>query len=281
MRLKKGMPKIVLIVIPLIIILFVSVYAIISANKPAEVIDKEEMENEIEIVPYSDFNWSCLSQDERRKYEDDKYTSMFGIDVSTFQDAINWNKVKNDGVEFAFIRLGYRGAQEGALHIDTEFENNYEKALENGLKIGVYWYSQPVDEQEVIEEAHFVLNAIKDKHLDFPIVYDLEETMYYDGTVSRIHDFTKEQFTSFAKVFCEEIKKYHHDVMIYTGLHWSEDNYNMDELIDYPIWLAQYSSVPTFDYPFVMWQYTEDGQVDGINTSVDYDILFIQKNDQN
>lgn len=279
MRLKKEMPKILLVIIPCIVIIGISILAIISANKPQPIV--EEVVEEIPIVPYSDFHWTYLTGEDRLKYEDDNYTSMFGIDVATFQDDIDWKKVKEDGVEFAFLRLGYRGATEGILHVDDTFEANYKGCIDNNIKVGVYWYSQPANEQEAIEEAQFVLKVLDGRHLDFPIAYDLEETVFADGTPSRLHGFSRYQYTQMAKAFCEEIKKYHQDVMIYTGLYWSEACYNMDELSEYPVWFAQYASLPMFDRPFVMWQYSEEGIVDGIDTATDFDILFIQKSDQN
>ena len=214
-------------------------------------------------------------------YEDDKYTSLFGIDVSAHQGTIDWQKVKAAGVDFAFIRIGYRGAIEAILHEDEEFRNNYQGATENDIITGIYWYSQPINEQEAIEEADYVLELLGDRHLDLPIVFDLEETEFYDGSISRLHDLTKEEYTKMAVAFCREIQKNHHDVMIYTNYYWANNNYNWEELEGIPVWFAQYASEPLFKRPYVIWQYADFGHVDGINTDADLDIMFIQKNDQN
>lgn len=283
MRFKKEILKspifIICVIIAIIALGLYLVDLITAGNTPTIEVEQEEI---IDIVPYTDYDWNNLNKDNMfYTYEDDKYTSMIGIDVAAHQETINWKKVKEAGVEFAYIRLGYRGASEGILHTDLEFEKNYKGATENGIKVGVYWYSQPATVEEVIEEAQYVLDVLGDRKLDLPIAYDFEETEFYDGTISRMHGMSGSDRTKMAVTFCNEILKNHHDVMIYTNLYWAETFYNWKELEDYPIWFAHYTTYPGFDKPFVMWQYSDDGHVDGIDRSVDLDILFIRKNDQN
>lgn len=280
MRLKKEIQKtpVLMIVIVMLIIIVVVLIARLFINDDSNQIINEEP---IEIIPYSDYDWSKLKRDKYLTYEDDNYKSMVGIDVAAHQEKIDWKKVKDAGIEFAYIRLGYRGASEGLLHTDLEFENNYKGAIENGIKVGVYWYSQPTNIQEVINEANYVVKVLDGRHIDLPIAYDFEETEFSDGTISRMHGMSGKDRTNMAVTFCNEILKNHYDVMIYTNLYWAETYYDWNELNDYPIWYAQYATYPSFDKPFVMWQYQDDGHVDGIDHDVDLDILFIQKNDQN
>lgn len=250
------------------------------------VMNKEEIVEEygekIEIVPYTNYDWSHLKKNDLRySYEDDNYTSMFGIDVAAHQDKINWSKVKEAGVEFAYIRLGYRGALEGILHTDEQFERNYKGASDNEIKLGVYWYAQPANIYEAVEEAKYVLDVLGDRNIDLPIVLDFEETEFYTGELSRMHDMSPTDRTKVAKAFCDEIIKNNHEVIIYTNLYWAETFYDWNVLSDYPVWYAQYATYPNFDKPFVMWQYTDNGYIDGIDRNVDFDILFICKNDQN
>lgn len=264
----------------LIILLFVATIALAtsSSNKP-EVSEEPE---QIVIVPYTDYDWSKLSKDNNHyKYEDENYTSMFGIDVAAHQETIDWKKVKEAGVEFAYIRLGYRGAVEGILHTDLEFEKNYKGATENGIKVGVYWYAQPANIQEIVEEAKYVISVLNNRKLDLPIAFDFEETEFNDGSISRMHGMSGSERTKMAVTFCNEILKNHYDVMIYTNLYWAETFYNWKELEDYPIWYAQYATYPNFNRPLVMWQYDDNGHIDGIDRSVDLDLLFIRKSDQN
>ena len=262
----------------IVIILFASI-AIPFSNKSQI---EDNTQQDIVIIPYTDYDFSKLKKENNHyEYEDDNYQSMFGIDVSAHQDIINWKKAKEDGVEFVYIRLGYRGASEGVLHTDVEFENNYKRAVENDIKVGIYWYSQPIDTYEVKQEVRYVLDVLDGRPLDLPIVYDLEETEFYDGTISRLHDTTKQERTAMAETFCSEMTNLGYDCMIYTNLYWTEHYYDLSKLADYPIWIADYHDTPTYDKSFRMWQYTDAGAVPGIQHPVDFDVLFIRKNDQN
>ena len=234
-----------------------------------------------DVIPYTDYDFSNLKGKEILSYEDDKYYSMFGIDVSAHQDKIDWQKVKEAGVEFAYIRLGYRGAEKGILKPDEEFERNYEEARKQGIKVGIYWYSQPLQSNEAIEEARHVLRVLNGRHLDLPIVYDLEET-YLEDRPSRIAHLDPYQRTICAKDFMKVINnESDYSTMIYTNLYWAENYYNWYMLQGVDIWYAQYSSYPQFNQPIKMWQYSETGHIDGIDGYVDLDIMFIQKSDQN
>lgn len=228
---------------------------------------------------YTLYNPMCFSGDNILSYEDENYTSEFGIDVSTFQDDIDWQKVKQAGVSFCFIRIGRRGAQDGMLHIDSEFEQNYQGAIENNIKVGVYFFSQAISEQEAIEEADYVIKLLNGRKLDLPIVYDLEEASV--NFTPRTADLDRQQATDNAIAFCEEIKKYNHDAMIYTYLYWTDNYYDMEKLKEYDIWFAQYNiQCPQLTFPFKVWQYSNTGKIPGIEPNVDLDIMFIKKNDQ-
>ena len=271
MKKKKKNKIITYLTILICISLFITfLYLILFKNK-------DEEDNDIVLVPYNDYDFSKLSNHPYLTYEDDRYTSMFGIDVAAHQETIDWKKVKESGVEFAYIRLGYRGASEGKLNVDLEFERNYLEATKNDIKVGVYWYSQPINTEEAIEEAKFVLDVLDGRHLDLPIVYDFEETILPNDKISRIHDMNKQERTEVAEAFCEYMISAKQDVMLYTYLDWSENYYEEYLLEKYPIWFAQYEEYPQFEKPFVMWQYCDEGQIDGIEHKCDLDIMFILK----
>lgn len=213
----------------------------------------------------------------RFSYEDENYTSLFGIDVSTYQNEIDWKKVKEDGVDFVFIRIGRRGATSGLLYEDDLFETNYAGARENGLKVGVYFFSQAVSEKEAREEADWVRKHLSGKQIDLPVVYDCEEVYLKDET-PRMEGLDKEQITANAKAFAERIARHRYETIIYTNAYWAEEVYDMNELSDIPVWLAQYDvEIPVFEHPFVIWQYTDSGQIDGIEGPVDLNIMFLPK----
>ena len=213
-------------------------------------------------------------------YEDDHFTSMFGIDVSEHQNNIDWRKVKDDSVEFAYLRIGRRGATEGKLYPDEHFEENYNGVIANGIKLGVYFFSQAIDEKEAIEEAHWVLDTLNGRKVDLPIVYDCEE-VHMDDAVSRITLLEKEQLTRNAIAFMEEIKKNGYDAMFYAYPYWASTYIDMEKLKDYPLWYAQYDGTESsFEYPVTIWQYSAEGTINGIEGETDLNIMFTRKNDQ-
>lgn len=269
-------------ILGVVIVMILGAIALISylfEDEP-EIIEEKVIEIP-ERKPYIDYYDNCFSNYPYLKYEDDDYTSMFGIDVAAHQETIDWKKVKEAGVEFAYIRLGYRGALEGIMHIDDEFENNYMGATKNGIKVGIYWYAQPSNEIESIEEANFVLDVLNGRHLDLPIAYDFEETEFYTGELSRMHGMSKSDRTLMANAFCDIMKKNNLDTIIYANQYWADNYYDYDLIKNNPLWFAQYKETPSFDYPVRIWQYCEDGELDGIDNIVDLDIMFIRKNDQN
>jgi len=244
-------------------------------KEPEEIFPKDEPTEVIE--PEVDYK-NIKSISGKYYYEDDYFTSMFGIDVAEFQKEIDWKKVKEDSVEFAYIRLGRRGATQGDLYMDDYFETNYKGAKDNGIKVGVYFFSQAIDEKEAIEEAHYVLSALENKPIDLPIAYDLEEVFLEDGLVSRIFLLDKEQLTKNAIAFVNEIRKFGHEAIIYSYPYWLSNFYILDELQDIPLWYAQYDiNKPEIDRPLYMWQYSNKGTINGISKETDLNIMFIRK----
>ena len=233
---------------------------------------------ETEIIENISVDYTELTRtDDRYYYEDEHYGSRFGIDVSTFQGDIDWKKVRDDGVEFAFIRIGRRGATTGLIYEDDEFEKNYQGAKENGIEVGVYFFSQAISEKEAREEAEWVVKQLKGKQIDLPVVYDLEE-VYLEDETPRTEGISPETATKNASTFLETIEKKHYKGMLYTSLYWSEYYYDMDRFITYPIWYAQYENdVPELDLPISIWQYSSQGIVDGISEKTDLNIMFIRK----
>lgn len=219
------------------------------------------------------YNWDLLTNDEAGiSYTDENYRIVQGIDVSKWQGEIDWKKVKADGYEFVIIRMGYRGYGEtGELALDEMFHRNIREAQTAGLDTGVYFFSQAINEEEALEEADFVLNALKGYELQFPIVYDPE---LIRDQPARTNDVTGEQFTKNTIAFCEAIKAAGYEPMIYSNMIWEAFLFDMTKLQDYPFWYADYETVPQTPYHFVMWQYSETGTVDGISGNVDLNIMF-------
>lgn len=208
-------------------------------------------------------------------YEDDGYSSRQGIDVSNHQGYIDWEKVKKAGIDFAIIRIGYRGyAQEGTLNIDKEFQRNIQNAQAAGIDVGVYIFSQAICDDEAKEEAEFVIKNLEGYELQLPVVYDPESIL---NAKARTDDVPGEQFTKNTTIFCEMIKNAGYEPMIYSNMLWEAFEFDMEQLNEYPFWYADYEMLPQTPYAFEMWQYSNKGRVDGINGVVDLDIQFIRK----
>lgn len=192
-----------------------------------------------------------------------------GVDVSYWQGEINWPLVKAAGMEFAMIRLAWRGSTEGNIEADSTAAANYRGAKDAGMQVGGYFFSQAVNTEEAIEEAEFVLEMIKDWKMDMPIVFDWE-----DAGGTRPIGMDPRTLTDCAKAFCETIENAGYEAMVYTN--WNQAFYDLylEELSEYGLWLAMYEAEMEFPYKIDMWQYSCTGSVPGIEGNVDLNIYF-------
>lgn len=227
-------------------------------------------------IPVNSYQYaSALMSDERGRlyYEDDRYMSLTGVDVSEYQKEIDWEKVKKDGVEFAMIRLGYRGYADGSLQLDARYEENIKAARKAGLEAGVYFVSQAVSTDEAIEEARYVLDNIRGKHVTCPVAFDMEPV----AEEERIGELTAEERTAIADAFCQIIEKNGYTSMIYGNPSWLNHSIDLSYLADRNIWLAHYTGSTAYPYSHVMWQYTDRGNVEGIPGNADLNLWMVEK----
>lgn len=217
---------------------------------------------------------------ERLSYDGENVTSRQGLDISYYHGTIDWEKVRADGFEFAFIRLGFRGyGEEGRIRLDREFFQNIQNAQAAGLDVGVYFFSQAVNEEEAREEAEFVLQNLDGYELQLPVVYDPEH-IEIEGEEARTDDVTGEQFTKNAEAFCRAIEEAGFQPMIYCNLMWQFLELDMEKLSQYPVWYADYGPLPQTPYQFDFWQYTNAAAVDGITGPVDLNIQLIRTQEE-
>ena len=231
----------------------------------------------VEELPKSTYDNSLFQVNENGflTYDSDEYTCKIGIDVSRYQENIDWAAVKGAGVQFAMLRLGYRGYGTGALVMDPYFQQNIQGAQANGIEVGVYFFSQAITPEEGAEEARFCLNALKGYHITYPIVFDWES---YDSSLEpRTDGLDDKILTQCAVAFCEEVEAAGYQSMVYSNLTYFYLHFDLNQLVDYPLWLAQYNSRPSFYYHFDIWQYSGTGKVPGIDGNVDLNIHFIPK----
>ena len=196
-------------------------------------------------------------------------SGTFGIDVSKWNTVTDWNAVKNSGVNYVIIRCGYRGSSTGALVVDPKFEQYIQGATAAGLKVGVYFFSQAVNNREAVEEASMVLELIEDYRISYPVYLDVESS---GGRADSISVATR---TEVIKTFCETIQNAGYTAGVYANKNWLTNKIDASQLGRYKIWLAQYAAEPTYSGRYDMWQYSEKGKVTGINGNVDLNISYL------
>lgn len=193
-----------------------------------------------------------------------------GVDVSSHQGEIDWEKAAADGIQFAIIRLGYRGYTEGEISLDDYFIRNIEGAQAAGMDVGVYFFSQALTQEEAIEEARFTLEWLKGYELDYPVFFDWED-IQADARTDGMDMLT---LTGCADAFCKTIEDAGYRAGIYFNQRFGYQELNLLSLRKYQFWLAEYNPAPTFTYDFEIWQYSSEGSVDGIATQVDLNMSF-------
>ena len=192
-----------------------------------------------------------------------------GIDVSKWNGTIDWTAVKNSGISYVIIRCGYRGSSQGTLIADPKFTTNIKGATAAGLKVGVYFFTQAVDEREAVEEASMVLEQIKNYKISYPVFLDVEPSG------GRADSISSEMRTAVCKAFCQTIQGAGYTAGIYANKTWLETKLDPGALSAYKIWLAQYASAPTYTGRYDLWQYRATGKVSGISGDVDMNLSYL------
>ena len=196
-------------------------------------------------------------------------SGVLGIDVSTWNGNIDWNKVKNSGVSYVIIRTGYRGSTQGALVEDNKFRQNIKGATNAGLKVGVYFFTQAINEVEAVEEASMVLSQIKGYKLAYPVFIDVE------SSGGRADGLSTSDRTKIVNAFCQTIQNNGYRAGIYANKTWFTNKLNTSALSGYKIWLAQYNSSVTYKGRYDMWQYSDKGKINGISGNVDMNLSYL------
>ncbi len=205
-----------------------------------------------------------------------------GIDVSKWQGKIDWEKVKQSGIDFAFIRIGYRG-ENGTIYKDDNADYNIQQAQKAGVLVGVYFFSTAISEAEAVEEAQWTSQAIEGYSISYPVVYDCEG---FSRVSSRMHSLTKAERTSNALAFLKEVTNAGYDAMFYGALNELKDSAQWDiAKIEkkYKVWVAQYPATtypekdaPSYNREFHAWQYTNQGSVNGVSGNVDMVVCYFK-----
>ncbi len=229
------------------------------------------IQSEIPLHGYLQENLQVLENGRFQYVENDQVVSHMGIDVSKYQGKINWQKVAADGVEFAFLRLGLRGYESGKLVEDETFAANIKGALDNGIKVGVYFFSQAITEEEAVEEANFVLERIAPYSIECPVVFDVEKV---GEPTARMNQLTPQERTNVTIAFLDTIEAAGYKSMFYHNMETALLLLELDRLKDYDRWFAYYGEDLYYPYAYGVWQYSEKGRINGISGNVDMNIAF-------
>ena len=198
--------------------------------------------------------------------------AKFGIDVSKWNKEIDWDKVKEAGVQYAIIRVGYRGSQTGLLVEDPYFEQNIRGAIASDIPVGVYFFTQAITEVEAVEEASMVMKLCERYKLSYPVFIDTEGA----GGNGRADNLDAETRTLICDAFCTTIKNAGYDAGVYASRNWLNENLISDKLEKHIVWLAEYRETPLYQGYYQMWQYSSNGEVDGIEGRVDMNLSYLE-----
>lgn len=231
-------------------------------------------------------SYSDSPMKEYRYTHQDQFDGMnivHGVDLSYHNGDVDFKALKSAGISFIFLRVGYRGyGYKGNILNDTRFEEYYEKAKNEGFMIGVYFYSQALNEKEAVEEADRALSVLNGRALDLPVVFDYEFAGVKDGRLDSAWSsgkLNKAKMTDNAVAFCERVKSNGYRPMIYASKYFFYDNLNRQVLEDngYGIWLAHYSTGTDYKGKFNVWQYSSTGKVAGVKGNVDCNFMYVSQ----
>lgn len=223
-------------------------------------------------VEKNPYNAKCFVHEGDNVYYrgDGHYVSKMGVDISRHDGEVDWKKLKDSGIEFVILRIGYRGYQSGKTKVDENFHKNIKGALSAGLEVGVYFFSQAADEAEAVEEADIVIKELKKYKITLPVFYDPE--IIRDDSARSDH-ITGEQFTKNAIVFCQKVAKAGYTPGVYSNMLWEAYEFDLSKFDDFVIWYADYEEVPQTPYRFTFWQYAEkDGEA---KAPYDMDVMMV------
>lgn len=260
-------------------------YRVPTGSTRVQVKDKVEylVINDISLLMKTEADIDAEAEDSAQEIEDKDKSEIkkaqtptgnatLGIDVSKWQGEIDWDKVKNAGIDFVIIRCGYRGSVTGSLVEDPRFLENIKGAGASGLKVGVYFFTQAITEVEAVEEASMVVSLLGDFQPDYPIFIDTEGA----GGEGRADGLDMQTRTTVCEAFCRTIENAGFTAGVYASRNRYNNKLDTSELEDYVIWLAEYRSAPLYQGYYRMWQYTSKGKVDGIKGNVDMNISYMK-----
>lgn len=219
-----------------------------------------------------DFTKLTVESNNMLTYEDGRKASYAGVDLSKYNGQVDFLSLKQEGIDYVMLRVGARGYETGQIMLDEKFTEYITGAVQAGLGIGVYFYSQAITEAEAVEEANFVISQVANYQLTYPVAFDME---YISNDSARIDGLTRDEKTKIAAAFMDTVKNAGYKPMLYGTKEWLIKQVDLTKLTGYDVWLSSQEAAPDYPYLFQMWQYSLDGKIDGITGNVDLNISFV------
>lgn len=246
-------------------------------GKHVEVVYRDGTSEWVAINPYwkkNNYDFANLVSKNNllHYYSDGKQVSYLGVDLSRYQEKVDFTALKNQGIDYCMLRVGSRGYKTGVMQEDEKFQEFLAGAEAAGMPVGLYFFSQAVTVEEALEEANFVLSKIGEHKISYPIAFDME---FIENDDSRIETLTKTEKSDIALAFLNRIKEAGYTGMLYGNKEWLLKRIELSRFEGYDIWLAEEDDIPDYPYTYSMWQYTRQGEVNGIDGYVDLNISFI------
>ena len=225
-------------------------------------------------LPKNDYDFTKLvcQSDLMKYYVDGKLVSYVGVDISKYQDYVDFVKLRRAGIDFVMIRVGARGYGTGQLVLDDYFYDNIKRASDAGLRIGLYFSSQAITVEEAVEEANMVLDNIGDYVIDYPIAFNMG---FVANDTARIDVLSKAEKTAIAKAFLDTVQEAGYIGILYGDKEWLIKEIDMSKLTAYDVWLSQIADIPDYPYRFSIWQYKDTAIIDGIAGYASLNVSFI------
>lgn len=194
--------------------------------------------------------------------------TLIGLDLSKWQEQVDFDKIKAQGVEFVMLKIGGQSEKSGKLELDPYFINNIEEALKRELKVGVYFYSHATSTDEARKQAGWVVKNLKEYPLSLPIAFDWENWNQYTSYHLSFHTLN-----NIANTFFTTLETKNYQTMLYSSKYYLDTVWYKEE---YNIWLAHYTTDSKDKAEYNMWQLCNDGKIEGIDNLVDIDILYLK-----
>ena len=226
-------------------------------------------------IPEHHYDWTRLQTtgDLKTYTAKDGTAARLAVDVAYYDGSVDWQALREAGVEIAYVRVGYRGYTQGSIVEDECARANLLGAISAGLEPGIYFFSQAISEAEAVEEADFACDYMDAFGLgSMPVCFDME---YNNVPDERIAGLDTDEKTAIALAFCDEVVERGYSAIIYGNRYWLDGEYDLKTIIKrYPLWLAEYNDVPSATFAFVAWQYDDDAVLPGLDFGIDVNLWF-------